>query len=258
MNDFLAAPSVSKLNPRRPAPNDFAAAPSVSKLNPRRPAPQPGSPRSERVSDFVATAGGPKLTLRGPTPGPGSPHSKKLRPSLSHLSVISIAVPARKYRLSTRSGKAIPPRNEEFQLRSLAPFFPESNPRGPAPGPGSPHSKKLRFLLSHLSVISFAAPARKYRLSTRSGKTILPGTKSLNRSFAFSPQLNPRGPAPGPGSPHSKKLRLLPSHLSVISSVASARKYPLSTRLGNSTIFKQPALATRPLSRSLHPRRKSN
>jgi hypothetical protein len=60
------------------------------------------------------------------------------------------------------------------------------NLRRPAPRPGSPYSKKLTPLSSHLSVMCFAAPAQRYLLSTRFGKNIIPGMKRPTRSFAFS------------------------------------------------------------------------
>ena len=126
-------------------------------IEPMLPRPMPGSPHGKRTADFKAMAGVPKLILRHPARRPGSPHSKKLRLPPSHLSVISIAAPARRYRLSTRFGK---------KTNGLS----KLTPRRPAPQPGSPHSKKLRLPPSHLSVISSVASARKYPLSTHLGK----------------------------------------------------------------------------------------
>lgn len=101
------------------------------------------------------------------------------------------------------------------------------NPRRAARPPGSPHSKKLLPLPSHLSVTGLPVPIRKYRCPIHFGKSA--GTRR-------TPKLNLRRPAPRPSSPHSKKLKPLPSHLSVICFAAPAQRYLLSTRFGKNII----------------------
>jgi hypothetical protein len=89
------------------------------------------------------------------------------------LSVMATATPTQKYRRSIHFG------NTAVHFGKRPDRFGKGTDSGPklthrrtAPQPGSPHSKKLRPPSALLSVISSAAPAQKYPLSTQFGRSL--------------------------------------------------------------------------------------